>query len=567
MRQRKLLLPPFQGSAVKAFREVIREVAEAEVGALARRRRVPDARADAGAHLRGDLPGGVRRHRAGADRAPALGAAPRHRPRGVHVSCPSGCGARGSRPARAPGAALRAPPRAPPTRCSTRRSPGGAVRRDLDERTDVLSLLLRARDEDGRPMTDVELRDELMTMLAAGHETTATALAFAFELLLRNPEALSRLRDELGCGRRRLPRGCRHREPARPARHRRQRAHTHQAPGRRRLGAAGRDPRLPRRSCSSSAARTSTPRPERFRPERFLDGARRVLRLASVRRRHPPLHRRRPRPGRDGRGDPRRRPASRARGRSAPQPDPVVHARHHPGAQARDPGAGLSKPACRRRVVILPGDGPARRRGAGWSRVVRGRAVPDRLRSRTFPTAGAALLVLPGARWGTATIFVGSFCPRRPRRQPTFSADLRPIVGVPGPSAGSRCIFATFSVQALLDPRSRRADASPWATSRRSVSSRSRGGSAGRPASAARPSSGPDACRRRGEALAELGIVGKSEDGAKRRRPPVAEEPPAVVDLKLLGLRLRSRAVEEAQLAAVVQLPDDRAELGSSPAR
>ncbi len=68
---------------------------------------------------------------------------------------------------------------------------------DLDERTDVLSLLLRARDEDGQAMTDAELRDELMTMLAAGHETTATGLSFAFELLNRNPATLERLREEL----------------------------------------------------------------------------------------------------------------------------------------------------------------------------------------------------------------------------------------------------------------------------------------------------------------------------------------------------------------------------------
>ncbi len=68
---------------------------------------------------------------------------------------------------------------------------------DLEERSDVLSLLMRARDEDGQAMTDVELRDELMTMLAAGHETTATALASSFDLLLRNPVALSRLREEL----------------------------------------------------------------------------------------------------------------------------------------------------------------------------------------------------------------------------------------------------------------------------------------------------------------------------------------------------------------------------------
>jgi cytochrome P450 len=48
---------------------------------------------------------------------------------------------------------------------------------DLDERGDVLSTLLQARHEDGQPMSDVEIRDELMTLLLAGHETTATALA------------------------------------------------------------------------------------------------------------------------------------------------------------------------------------------------------------------------------------------------------------------------------------------------------------------------------------------------------------------------------------------------------
>jgi cytochrome P450 len=68
---------------------------------------------------------------------------------------------------------------------------------DLEERTDVLSLLLRARDDEGEPMTDIELRDELMTMLMAGHETTATGLAFAFDLLPRTPDVLARLRDEL----------------------------------------------------------------------------------------------------------------------------------------------------------------------------------------------------------------------------------------------------------------------------------------------------------------------------------------------------------------------------------
>ena len=68
---------------------------------------------------------------------------------------------------------------------------------DLAERDDVLSLLLQARHEDGSPMSDKELRDELMTLLTAGHETTATSLAWALEALARHPAALTRLREEV----------------------------------------------------------------------------------------------------------------------------------------------------------------------------------------------------------------------------------------------------------------------------------------------------------------------------------------------------------------------------------
>ena len=64
-------------------------------------------------------------------------------------------------------------------------------------RTDILSLLLSARDEDGGAMTEDELRDELVTMLLAGHETTATALAWTFALVLRHPEVAARLQDEV----------------------------------------------------------------------------------------------------------------------------------------------------------------------------------------------------------------------------------------------------------------------------------------------------------------------------------------------------------------------------------
>jgi cytochrome P450 len=71
---------------------------------------------------------------------------------------------------------------------------------DLQEREDILSMLMTAQFEDGETMGDTELRDQLMTLLLAGHETTATALAWTFDLLLRHPAALQRLRDSLEDG-------------------------------------------------------------------------------------------------------------------------------------------------------------------------------------------------------------------------------------------------------------------------------------------------------------------------------------------------------------------------------
>jgi cytochrome P450 len=67
-------------------------------------------------------------------------------------------------------------------------------------RKDILTLLLSARDETGGPLTDRELRDELITLLLAGHETTATTIGWAFERLLRAAAALERLTAEIDAG-------------------------------------------------------------------------------------------------------------------------------------------------------------------------------------------------------------------------------------------------------------------------------------------------------------------------------------------------------------------------------
>lgn len=74
-------------------------------------------------------------------------------------------------------------------------------RREPDpDATDVLSRLLAARDEEGRPMSDREIRDQLITLLEAGHDTVTVALAWTFERLAREPRVLSTLRAELDAG-------------------------------------------------------------------------------------------------------------------------------------------------------------------------------------------------------------------------------------------------------------------------------------------------------------------------------------------------------------------------------
>lgn len=70
----------------------------------------------------------------------------------------------------------------------------------FEQRTDVLSLMLQARYDDGSPISDDHVADELLTLLAAGHETTATTLAWTVERLRRHPRLLSRLAAEVDAG-------------------------------------------------------------------------------------------------------------------------------------------------------------------------------------------------------------------------------------------------------------------------------------------------------------------------------------------------------------------------------
>jgi cytochrome P450 len=190
LRHRRLLSPPFQGSRVTGFRQTIREVAEREVDSwrsgqelvLRDRMRALTFEVICRAVFGVTEPARVERMRV------ALGAVLDN----SNLLLVNDALRRDLGPW-SPGGRLTRHLR----RADALLYEEIALRRraeNLDERQDVLSLLLRARDEEGQPMTDAELRDELITLLAAGHETTATALAFALELLLRSPGRFGWLR-------------------------------------------------------------------------------------------------------------------------------------------------------------------------------------------------------------------------------------------------------------------------------------------------------------------------------------------------------------------------------------
>ena len=192
---RKLMLPPFHGEAIARYAELIEEITNREIDGWRPGRQDPHPHGRPDDHDGGDHPGGLRHHRPGAGRrAQAAAAAP-------VVDQP-----------------------APRLECVRKdlgpRSPWGRFLRDRDRVDEMLyeEIERRRRDADGEPGDDIldaaalrarrgrraahrpELRDELITLLLAGHETTATSIGWAFERLLRTPHALERLTAEVRAG-------------------------------------------------------------------------------------------------------------------------------------------------------------------------------------------------------------------------------------------------------------------------------------------------------------------------------------------------------------------------------
>ena len=195
MRERKLLLPPFHGEAVQRYVAKIKEIAEAEIDrwevgrTFALAPRMQAVTLDV-------IMGGI----FGVEGTPAPGT-PEYRMRQTFRKLlrmttrrfwqlvelqnlghqdPRGLMRATLKPVDAQlYAAIRA-----------RRESG-----DSAEHSDVLSLLLEARDEDGQPLPDQHVRDELISLVLAGHETTANSLAWTFERLVRTPQAYDRLRE------------------------------------------------------------------------------------------------------------------------------------------------------------------------------------------------------------------------------------------------------------------------------------------------------------------------------------------------------------------------------------
>jgi cytochrome P450 len=193
MRQRKLLLPPFHGEAIERYVAMIADVAEREIDRWPQGR--PFALAPRMQAITLDV---IMAGIFGIEGRPRIGTAEH----GVRTATKQLLAA-STWPLAQVAELLNLGSDEPvgPTRVglSLLDRPTYAViakrRRagDLSERGDILSLLLRARTEDGEALTDRELRDELLTLVLAGHETTANQLAWTWERLVRTPAAYDRL--------------------------------------------------------------------------------------------------------------------------------------------------------------------------------------------------------------------------------------------------------------------------------------------------------------------------------------------------------------------------------------
>lgn len=190
VRQRRLMLPPFHGQRLRGYEELIAEIARADIGgwpsgeALALQPRMQAITLEV-----------ILRVVFGMDRGPALVQLRELLKKLLDVT---------TKPwTMVPPLRRDLGPLSPWARFIAAREAVDEVlyaeiarRREdpaLPSRTDIFSMLLQARDEHGEPLTDTELRDELITLLVAGHETTATGLTWAFERLVRHPAAMARL--------------------------------------------------------------------------------------------------------------------------------------------------------------------------------------------------------------------------------------------------------------------------------------------------------------------------------------------------------------------------------------
>ena len=195
MRQRRLMLPPFHGERMKAYGETMRAVAESAVSAWPHGETFAAAPSMQAITLEiilrtvFGLDDPERIERVGAPLRRLLDATA-SQPRLLALQVTSSENPR---------------PRSPWGRFNQLVATADRVvyeeihaRRDQTDggHDDILSMLLEARDEEGQPLTDRELRDELMTLLLAGHETTATALSWTLERLVRHPDVVVRLRAE-----------------------------------------------------------------------------------------------------------------------------------------------------------------------------------------------------------------------------------------------------------------------------------------------------------------------------------------------------------------------------------